>query len=81
VSDNIGEFFAFFSQSDPNHTKDDDEGLTSLNSIAYLSQFLFPASSTMEIIQSALTDPKVINLSNEHFPPLLLCVLVLSFFK
>lgn len=35
-----------------------------------LSQFLFPVSSTIEIIQSALTDPKVINLSNEHFPPL-----------
>lgn len=39
-----------------------------------LSQFLFPESCTIEIIQSALTDPKVINLSNEHFPPLLLCL-------
>lgn len=58
--------FAFFSPWSKSHTKDDDEGLTSLNSIAYLPISI--SRVAREIIQSALTDPKVINLSNEHFP-------------
>lgn len=78
VNDNILKHFftltlSLFYFLDPTHLykeKDDDEGLVPLNSIASLyisSYFYFQQSIITKIIQSALTDPKVINLSNQHF--------------
>ena len=82
VNDNILKILSLSLSSlflDPTHLCEDDvdvddEGLVTLNSIT--SFYFYFQSIITKIIQSALTDPKVINLSNQHF-----CVFVSSPFQ